>query len=64
MLYKLEPKPKYTNCPRCRSTDTFISIYETGRYCNNCDQMYDASDEAQSREKLIDDDFHMRLSVY
>ena len=64
MFYKLEPRPKYVNCPRCRSTDTFTSRYETGRYCNNCDRMYDASDEVRSREKLMDDDFHMRLSVH
>jgi len=26
MLFKLESKPKHSNCPRCQSTDTFLSI--------------------------------------
>jgi len=24
MLFKLESKPKHSNCPRCQSTDTFL----------------------------------------
>jgi len=31
MLFKLESKPKHSNCPRCQSTDTFLSIYNDSR---------------------------------
>ena len=63
MFYKLEPRPKYANCPHCLSTDTFISAHKIGRYCNNCDRIYDASDEALSKERTMDNDYKMRLST-
>jgi len=44
MLFKLESKPKHSNCPRCQSTDTFLSIYNDSRYCVNCNKKYDRAD--------------------
>jgi len=40
MFYKLEPRPKNANCPHCKSTETFISLYKESRYCNNCDRTF------------------------
>ena len=56
MLFKLESKPKHSNCPRCQSTDTFLMgvgkaiklifapIYNDSRYCVNCNKKYDKAD--------------------
>ena len=33
MFYKLEPRPKNANCPHCKSTETFVSLYKESRYC-------------------------------
>jgi len=55
MLFKLESKPKHSNCPRCQSTDTFLSIYNDSRYCINCDNKYDRADEVRLREQTMDE---------
>ena len=52
MFYKLEPRPKNGKCPRCDSTDTFLSFYSYSRYCNNCDKTYTASDESRLSDSL------------
>ena len=28
MFYKLEPRQKNANCPHCKSTETFVSLYK------------------------------------
>ena len=56
MLFKLESKPKHSNCPRCQSTDTFLSIYNDSRYCVNCNKKYDRADEVRLREQKMDED--------
>ena len=40
--------PWHQNCPYCQSKNTFISIIPNPmgkRFCNNCGQNYDRSDE-------------------
>ena len=59
MFYKLEPRPKNSNCPYCQSTETFISTYKESRYCNNCDRTYNGSDEVRLAEQKMDKDFHI-----
>jgi len=55
MLFKLESKPEHSNCPRCQSTDTFLSIYNDARYCVDCHKLYDRTDEARLREQKMDE---------
>jgi len=55
MLSKLESKPKHSNCPRCQSTDTFLSMYNDSRYCVNCNKKYDRVDEVRLREQKMDE---------
>ena len=55
MLFKLELKPKHSNCPRCQSTATFLSIYNDSRYCINCDNKYNRVDEVRLREQTMDE---------
>ena len=55
MLFKLESKPKHSNCPRCQSTDTFLSTYNDSRYCINFDNKYDRADEVRLREQTMDE---------
>jgi len=55
MLFKLESKPKHSNCPRCQSTDTFLSIYNDSRYYVNCNKKYDGADEVRLREQKMDE---------
>ena len=55
MLFKLESKPKHSNCPRCQSTDTFLSTYNDSRDCINCDNKYDRADEVRLREQTMDE---------
>ena len=54
MFFTLEPKPRFTNCPRCQSTNTFLSTYNNARYCVNCHKLYDRTDEARLREQKMD----------
>ena len=60
-FYKLEPKN--ANCPHCKSTETFVSLYEESRYCNNCARTYNQSDEIRLAHKKEDEKLHMRVSV-
>ena len=55
MLFKLESKPEHSNCPRCQSTDTFLSIYNDSRYCVNCNKKYDRADEIRLREQKMNE---------
>ena len=50
MFYKLEPRPKNTNCPHCKSTQTFISLYKESRYCNNCNLTFNQSEKIHLEE--------------
>jgi hypothetical protein len=54
MFFKLDQKPRFTNCPHCTSTDTFLSIYKDSRYCVNCHKLYDRTDEDSVREQKMD----------
>jgi len=55
MLFTLESKPRNTNCPYCKSTDTFLSMHNDARYCVNCNKKYDRSDEVRLREQKMDE---------
>ena len=55
MFFKVETKPSFTNCPRCESTDTFLSAFNNARYCVNCHKLYDRTDEARVREQKMDE---------
>jgi len=54
MIFKLDQKPRFTNCPHCKSTDTFLSIYKDSRYCVSCHKLYDRTDEDRVREQKMD----------
>ena len=49
--------PQHQNCPYCQSKKTFISIHPNPmgkRFCNNCGQNYDRSDELRlAQEKKV-----------
>ena len=55
MFFTLEQKPRFTNCPHCESTDTFLSAFNNARYCVNCHKLYDRTDEARLREQKMDE---------
>jgi len=55
MFFTLEPKPRFINCPRCESIDTFLSIFNNTRYCVSCHKLYDRTDEARLREQKMDE---------
>ena len=55
MFFTLEQKSRFTNCPRCQSTDTFLSVYNNARYCVDCHKLYDRTDEARLREQKMDE---------
>ena len=48
---------RHRNCPYCQSKKTFISIHPNPmgkRFCNNCGQNYDRSDELRlAQEKKV-----------
>ena len=54
MFFTVETKPSFTNCPRCESTDTFMSAFMKKRYCVKCRKLYDRTDEARLIEQKID----------
>ena len=54
MFFELDQKPRFTNCPHCSSTDTFLSVYNNARYCVRCHKLYDRTDEARLREQKMD----------
>ena len=55
LFFKLESTPRNTNCPRCQSTDTFLSMYNDARYCVSCNQRYDRTDEVRLKERKMDE---------
>ena len=55
MRYKLELKPKHSTCPHSQSTETYISTYDNGRYCVNCNKKYNRADEVRLREQRMDE---------
>ena len=64
MFFTVERKPRFTNCPRCESTNTFLSAFKKKRYCVNCRKLYDRTDEARLRKQLLtslkEKDFNMQ----
>jgi hypothetical protein len=52
MFSTLESEPKYTNCPRCESTNTFLSAFSDKSYCTSCRKLYDKIDGARIRKQL------------
>ena len=46
-------KPRFTNCPHCESTDTFLSAFMKKRFCVNCRKLYDKIDGARLRKQLM-----------
>jgi len=50
----VDTKPRFTNCPHCESTDTFLSAFNNARYCVNCNKTYNRADEASLREQKMD----------
>jgi len=57
MFFTLKPKtrPSSTNCPRCQSTNTFLSAFNDARYCVSCHKLYDRKDEVRLRERQWDE---------
>ena len=55
MFFELDQKPRFTNCPHCGLTDTFLSSFNNARYCVNCHKLYDRTDEARLREQKMDE---------
>ena len=53
MFFTVETKPRFTNCPRCESTNTFLSAYNNKRYCVNCRKLYDWTDLTRLRKQLM-----------
>ena len=49
-----ELKPRFTNCPRCQSTNTFLFLYKDARFCVSCNKTYNRADEASLREQKMD----------
>jgi hypothetical protein len=64
MFFTLEQKPRFTNCPGCGLTDTFLSTFSNARYCVNCHQLYDRTDGTRLRIQLMtflkEKDFNMQ----
>tara|TARA_B110000438_G_scaffold173390_1_gene165686 strand:- start:154 stop:459 length:306 start_codon:yes stop_codon:yes gene_type:complete len=52
MFFTVETEPKFTNCPRCESTNTFLSTFSDKSYCVSCRKLYDKIDGARIRKQL------------
>ena len=52
MFFTVETEPRFTNCPRCESTNTFLSGFSDKSYCVNCRKLYDKIDGARLRKQL------------
>ena len=52
MFSTLETEQKFTYCPRCESTNTFLSTFSDKRYCVSCRKLYDKVDGARIRKQL------------
>ena len=53
MFFTVETKPRFTNCPRCESTNTFLSAFKKKRYCVDCRKLYDKTDGTRLRKQLM-----------
>ena len=53
MFFTLEQKKRFTNCPSCGLTNTFLSTFNNARYCVNCHQLYDRTDGTRLRKQLM-----------
>ena len=53
MFFTLEQKKRFTNCPRCGLTNTFLSTFNNARYCVKCHQLYDRTDGTRLRKQLM-----------
>jgi len=53
MFFTVETEPKFTNCPRCESTNAFLSAFNNNSYCVNCRKLYDKIDGARLRKQLM-----------
>ena len=51
MFNTIELKPRFINCPRCQSTNTFQSVYKDARFCVSCNKTFNREDETRLREK-------------
>ena len=64
MFFTVETEPRFTNCPRCESTNTFLSAFSSKCYCVNCHQLYDRTDGTRLRKQLMtflkEKDFNMQ----
>jgi len=64
MSFRVETEPRFTNCPRCESTNTFLSAFSDKSYCVNCRKLYDKTDGARIRKQLMtlfeEKDFNMQ----
>jgi hypothetical protein len=64
MFCEVKTRPRFTNCPRCGSTNAFLSAFNNKSYCVSCRKLYDRSDETRIRKQLItslkDKDFNMQ----
>jgi len=47
-------KPRFIICPRCQSTNTFLSVYKDARFCLSCNKMYNRADEVRLKEQKMD----------
>ena len=47
-----ETEPKFTNCPRCESTNKLLSTFSDKSYCVSCRKMYEKIDGARIRKQL------------
>ena len=52
MFITEETEPKFTNCPRCESTNTLLSAFSDKSYCVNCRKLYGKIDGAIIRKQL------------
>ena len=52
MFFTEETEPKFTNCPRCESTNTFLSAFSDKSYCAKCRKLYDKIDGSLIRKQL------------
>ncbi len=64
MFCKVETNRRFTNCPRCESTNAILSEFNNKSYCVNCRKMYDWTDGTRLRKQLKtsfkDKDFNMQ----
>ena len=52
MFFTEETEPKFTNCPRCESTNTFLSAFSDKSYCSKCRKLYEKIDGSLIRKQL------------